>query len=126
MDREVEMGKVLIMAVVALVTSGKQGMIKYLFQTRRTWLLIVFSLLRHHTINSFLTQSTTEATSSTQQPYTTLHDVQVSTTVTERVHVVTTIPYVTTKHPGHTDDPIVVLFETPNHFLKELDKQSKK
>ena len=27
------------------------------------------------------------------------------------MHVVTTTPYVTTKHPDHTDDPIVVLFE---------------
>ena len=27
------------------------------------------------------------------------------------MHVVTSTPYVTTKHPGHTDDPMVELFE---------------
>ena len=36
---------------------------------------------------------------------------QVTTTVTERVHVVTTTPYVNIKDPHHTDDPIVEIFE---------------
>ena len=36
---------------------------------------------------------------------------QVTTTVTERVHVVTTTPYVNVKDPHHTDDPIVEIFE---------------
>ena len=36
---------------------------------------------------------------------------QVTTTVTERVHVVTTTPYVNIKDPHHTDDHIVEIFE---------------
>ena len=58
-----------------------------------------------------ITQRTREAASSTQQPYTTEHAIQVSTTVTERVHVVTTTPYMKTKHPEHIEDPIVELIE---------------